>query len=143
MHKQAVFGALELVSIPSLGVKDVLAKVDTGAYTGALHCEKIKVVKNSNGDKVLQFQPISRKHTKVTVADYQLVTVKSSSGHTEKRYAIPVTLEIQGTTYSSYIGLTTRSGLKRQILIGRRFLREHDILVDVTKDLNDDKLESF
>lgn len=143
MNKQTIFGALELVSIPELGVKDVLAKIDTGAYTGALHCEKIKVIKNANGDKVLQFQPISRKHSKSTVADYQLVTVKSSTGHTEKRYVIPVTLKIQGKTYSSYIGLTTRNGLKRQILIGRRFLREHNVTVDVTIDLKDDKLENF
>jgi hypothetical protein len=141
--KPVIFGALEHVHIPELGLRNVVAKVDTGAYTGALHCEGIRVVKQPDGTNVLTFHPISRSNPLYVANDYHRVAVTSASGHTTKRYVIPVTLEIQGQTYASYIGLTGRKGLKRQMLIGRRFLREHNITVDVTKNVEDDKSESF
>lgn len=132
--KLTTFGALERIDIPAFGIRDVLAKIDTGAYTGALHCEDIQVVKDEHGKKALQFRPLTKRHRLQTVYEFKLIEVTSASGHKAKRYIIPVTLVIQKQTYDGFIGLTSRTDLRRQVLIGRRFLRENNILVDVTKN---------
>ena len=46
MSKQdAIVGAFEIISLPRLGVDAELAKIDTGAYSGALHCTDMHVVR--------------------------------------------------------------------------------------------------
>ena len=138
------FAAQESVAIPTLGVQSITAKVDTGAYTGALHCEDIAVEKDAKGKKYLQFRPVSKKYPLYKTADFKVVNVTSASGHRERRYAVPVTMVIQGKKYQAYIGITKRSDLRYGMLIGRRFLQEHKILVDVTIRQNqDDKTETF
>lgn len=132
--KKVTFGALERVDLPQFKIKDILAKVDTGAYTGALHCETIQLTRDENNRAVLRFRPISKRHALQQVSDFKQIEVTSASGHTAKRYIIPVKLKIQGKIYEGRIGLTSRKDLRRQMLIGRRFLRENNILVDVTKN---------
>ncbi|MEO5499790.1 MAG: RimK/LysX family protein, partial [Candidatus Saccharimonadales bacterium] len=48
-----------------------------------------------------------------------------------KRFIIETDLKVQGETYRIKIGLADRSDMRKPVLIGRRFLREHNILVDV------------
>src|SRR6185369_6495863 len=45
MARSNVVGCIETVSLPALGVTGVLAKIDTGAYSGALHCTDIRIVR--------------------------------------------------------------------------------------------------
>lgn len=143
-RKRVVFAAQETVSIPTLGVAEVMAKVDTGAYTGALHCEGIRVKKDAKGKEYVQFYPVSKNYPLYKTSDFKVVNVTSASGHRERRYAVPVTLKIQGKTYKGYIGLTNRADLRYSMLIGRRFLQEHNILVDVTIEQNlDDHTDTF
>jgi hypothetical protein len=140
LNKQKTIGAQEWVAIPSLGVKKVLAKIDTGAYTGALHCEDILLVKKG-GKKILRFYPVDRKHRVIETEDFEERTVVSASGHRTKRYIIPIELEIQGKRYETHIGLSDRKELKRLVLIGRRFIRKHGMLVDVRRneELDDER----
>jgi hypothetical protein len=50
---------------------------------------------------------------------------------------------VQGKVYPIRIGLSDRSDMKRSVLIGRRFLRENDMLVDVrVHDEYDDEGEN-
>ena len=130
-HEPKVIGRHVRVSLPELGVKNVRAKVDTGAYSGAFHAEKICEVPAKNGKTHLRFKVSKGKM--VEFADFHTRKVISSSGHVSERYAITTPIEIQGQAYPIVLTLTDRSSMKRPMLIGRSFLRTHGYLVDVTK----------
>lgn len=127
-----VVGCFETVSLPKLGVESKLAKIDTGAFSGALHCTDVKVVRRGMIRKrYLKFTPLGDSKLATETDTFIKTYVRSATGHRIKRYIIDTTIEIQGKTYPIRIGLADRSDLKRPVLIGRRFLRRHNILVDV------------
>lgn len=131
-NNKVVFGSFEPVSVPDLGIKDVIAKVDTGAYSGALHCSKIReVVRRKDNKTVLRFTPLDKHLKSVEVEHYKRAIVRSSTGHLVKRYLFNTEIVINDIVYPILIGLSNRSDMKYEILIGRRFLRENNILVDV------------
>jgi len=133
MHNREIFGSIETVAIPSLGVTNTVAKVDTGAWTGAIHCTNVR---EENG--VLYFTPLGDETLATSTTDYSKRNVRSATGHIAERYIITVTLEIKGKTYQTTLGLSDRELLKREMLLGRKFLIENDILVDVKLTLDDD-----
>jgi hypothetical protein len=63
--------------------------------------------------------------------EFQKTYIRSATGHRMRRYVIETKIEIQGTEYPIKIGLSDRSDMKKPILLGRRFLRDNDMLVDV------------
>lgn len=131
-RKPKIVGCFEAVSLPGLGVQDELAKIDTGAFSGALHCTDIKVVRRGLIRKrILKFAPLGSPELATETDTFIQTYVRSSTGHRIKRYIIDTTVEIQGEQYPIRIGLSDRTDMKRSVLIGRRFLRENNILVDV------------
>lgn len=125
-------GSFEYVSLPSLKMDNIVAKIDTGAYSGAIHCTDIKVVRRkSDGIKVLRFKTSNQNDNIFDFEEYKTVKVRSSSGHQIKRYLIETDIIIKQKQYTIRIGLTDRSDMQREVLIGRRFLRQHNMLVDV------------
>ncbi|MEI7917768.1 MAG: RimK/LysX family protein [Candidatus Saccharibacteria bacterium] len=126
-----IFGICEHVDLPELGLHGVLAKIDTGAYSGALHCSKIKVViRKSDGKRVLKFTPSDNHSNSMELTRFVSSYVRSSTGHRVKRYLFDTDIVIKGRAYSIRIGLSNRSDMNYEILIGRRFLCENNILVD-------------
>lgn len=125
-------GCFEFVSLPGLGVHDECAKIDSGAYTGALHCSDIKVVRRGTDKKrILKFTPLGDPQLATETEMFTTTSVRSASGHLQKRHVIETEIVVQGISYPMRIGLSDRSEMKRSILIGRRFLRKHNMLVDV------------
>ncbi len=128
----SVVGAFEYVTLPELHVVHELAKIDTGAYSGALHCTDIKIVRRGLVRKrVLKFTPLGDPKLATETSAFVKTYVRSATGHRIKRYIIDSVIEIGGEAYPIRIGLADRSDLKRSVLIGRRFLRENNLLVDV------------
>jgi hypothetical protein len=121
------------VSLPKLGIYDIEAKVDTGAFSGALHAREIREEKLENGRKVLVFKPANCNKTQ-RVRKYQVKNVKSSNGQVSKRYLINTKVQIKDQEYALTITLADRADMKYQVLIGRKFLRSHGFLVDVSKN---------
>lgn len=132
-NDRVTFGSIETVAVPSLGIAAVVAKVDTGAWTGALHCTDVY-----EKDGVLYLTPLGDPELATSTASYETRLVRGATGHAMKRYIIPVTLVVKGRPYETNLGLSDRQMLKREMLLGRKFLIENDILVDVTLTLNDD-----
>lgn len=124
-------GPLITVSVPMLGVRNVTAKVDTGAFSGALHASGMRVITDANGVKQLQFLPHGKKKT-VLVERFHRRGVRSSNGQVTNRYAFETEIEILGQSYPITITLSDRSTMKYPMLIGRKFLRTHGFLVDVS-----------
>lgn len=142
--KTRIFGIIEEVSLPSQGVEGVFAKVDTGAYSGALHCTDIKVFRKvKSGRRILRYQPMGNEKLKRETDDFLETYIRSATGHRVKRYVVDTVINIQGVEYPIRIGLADRSKMKFPVLLGRRFLRENGILVDVRNNAEyDDEGES-
>lgn len=137
--ESTIFGCVEYVSLPQFGMNDVIAKIDTGAYSGALHCSSIREVKK-DGKKFLQFTPSANHSHTMETDDYETTMVRSATGHEVKRYIVTAKIYIQEKRYDMRIGLSNRSKMQREVLIGRRFLRENNVLVDtrINQELDTD-----
>lgn len=134
MKKRAlILGSFEVVTLPQFNLSDVVAKIDTGAYSGAVHCTDIKVMRRGVMRKrILQFTPAGNPKLRTETDTFIKKYVRSSSGHRVARYLIPTEIIIAGQSYKAVIGISDRSDMKKQVLIGRRFLRENNMLVDVS-----------
>ncbi|GAC1391217.1 MAG: ATP-dependent zinc protease [Candidatus Saccharimonadales bacterium] len=128
-----IIGTFEKVNFPAFGEAGyVTAKIDTGAYSGALHCTKISEVDGEQG-KVLRFSPFDHPEVIIIAEEFIVKHVKSSNGHRDKRYFIDTEIIIQGHKYPIILSLADRSEMRSSVLIGRRFLRKNNFLVDVSK----------
>jgi len=124
-----VIGSFEKVSFPDFGINDEIAKVDTGATSGSLHATDIKEIVLPTGERAVEFRPYGRKK-KVTATAFELINIRSSNGAISLRYVVPTTVVIQGVQYPIHVSLADRTMMKKGILIGRKFLREHGFIVD-------------
>lgn len=133
-HK-IVIGRLEKISFPEIGVFDIPAKVDTGAYRSSIHTQDISEDKKA---KKLTFtlladHPLSHRHAKkVTTSDYRTVTVTNSFGQSEKRYEVLFKTKIGPKIFYTKFTLSDRTQMSFPILIGRKLLN-HRCIVDTSK----------
>ena len=130
--EQNIIGSFATVTFPDFNGYKVKAKIDTGAFTGALHCTKIREVTTKNGP-VLHFSPFDHPELRISVSNFVVNHVKSSNGTAQSRYFINTNITIHGKTYPIVLSLADRSEMKWPVLIGRRFLRKQNFLVDVNK----------
>lgn len=119
------------LDLPLLGIEDLKAKVDTGAYNGSLHANRIREVKDGQGGTRLRFCPLGSADHTIEIDTYHKRRVKSSNGLTDIRYAVDTEVAILGNTYPITLTLTNRGTMRYPMLIGRNFLRLHGFLVDV------------
>ncbi|MCW1908808.1 MAG: RimK/LysX family protein [Candidatus Saccharibacteria bacterium] len=132
MTDKQVIGAFEQVSFPEYGLDDVVAKIDTGAYSGALHCTKIETYKDGR-KTLLKFSPFDHPEIIVTTDDFKTKHVKSSNGIREERYFVTTTICIDNNPYTISMSLANRSEMRWPVLIGRSFLKKNRFLVDSSK----------
>lgn len=128
---RTVIGSIESTCFPELNDEVVLAKIDTGAYSGALYATHVRQKTDEKGRKYLEFAPFGNTNQLKKSYDYYKRLVRSAHGDVSSRYVIKVKLKINDELYETDIGLSNRSDMKYPVLIGRKFLREHRILVDV------------
>jgi hypothetical protein len=127
-----ILGRYDKVDLPDLGLYNIHAKVDTGAYTSSLHCHKAVVT-----DGVLEFVLLDEEHPEFTglkfsFRDFEERDIKNSFGEVERRFVIVTTLKIFNEDITTEFSLSNRGSLKFPILIGRKILRNR-FLIDVTK----------
>ncbi|MFL0353347.1 ATP-dependent zinc protease [Xanthomarina sp. GH4-25] len=129
MEKQ-IIGRVDKIDFPKLDLFHIDAKIDTGAYTSAIHCSEIIV----EGEK-LKCTFYSKGHPnfsgkQVVFDSYSKTDVKSSNGYKENRFKIKSEVIIFDKTYKINLTLSTRDDMKFPVLIGRQFLSKK-FLVDV------------
>lgn len=110
-----VLGWKECVSFPKLKLGPLIAKIDTGARTSALHADEIEVV----GRRV-RFVIAGRKYAAPSVGQKR---VKSSNGISETRAVIRATVQIGSVTLKTDITLTNRMDMDVPMLLGRNSLK--------------------
>lgn len=129
MNKQ-IIGRTDIVNFPELNLYNVSVKIDTGAYTSAIHCSKI--VEEHNLLKCIFYDKTHPDYNPepVIFATYSTTSVKSSNGLRENRFKIKSTVEIFGKIYKINLTLSTRDDMRFPVLIGRQFLKRK-FVVDV------------
>jgi hypothetical protein len=128
---QKIVNVFEKVKFPEFGMDDVEAKIDTGAFTGALHATGMHV-KKEGSEKVLYFSPFDHPEEIHKTSIFELGIVKSSNGTMTERYFIETSIVLHGHRYAITMSLADRSDMKWPVLIGRRFLRVNEFIVDVS-----------
>lgn len=127
-----VLGRCDRVDLPKLGLYNVHAKVDTGAYNCSLHCSEAKVV---NG--VLEFIVLDEEHPdytglKFTFKKFKQKQIRNSFGESELRFVIKTQIKIFDRVIRAEFSLSNRGNLKFPVLLGRKILRDR-FLIDVTQ----------
>jgi hypothetical protein len=130
MENVKVVGTSARVDFPELGMFNVLAKIDTGALSGAVHATNIQITTDKTGKEVLSFCPFGSDKC-IEKQDFIKKPIRSSNGQVEKRYIVSTNIIVNGETYPIMISLTDRSQMRKSALIGRRFLRQNHFVVDL------------
>ncbi|MCC5946421.1 MAG: ATP-dependent zinc protease [Bernardetiaceae bacterium] len=131
-----IIGRVEQVSLPELEMSDIAAKIDTGAYSSALHCHKIQI-KQEEDKEVLYFNLLDPSHEvyskkPIRFETFSQTTVKSSNGKRQKRFKIKTKIKLGTKIYKTEFTLTDRRDMRYPILLGRKLL-DKKFLVDVSQ----------
>jgi hypothetical protein len=129
---KVLIGSTEKIDIPTLKLKDIDVKVDSGASCSSLHCSWIHVDRNK---KKVSFIPLDKSYkqfnnTKFVFPLMEEVNVQNSGGEQESRPLIKLDIIIKGKTYETFFSLTNREELEYPILIGRDII-SGNFLIDV------------
>jgi len=133
-----VVGRRELVDFPQFELWGVEAKVDTGAFTGALHCSDIHVETLPDGRAVLRVLLLDDEHPQfngrpLEFTEFTLRDIKSSNGDVQERYVIRTLIRLFGEDFDTEFSLSDRSDMRYPVLIGRLLLRRGRFVVDVAR----------
>lgn len=125
-----VLGRVDKVDFPELKLNTIDVKIDTGAYTSAIHCSKIREEHNKLYCIFDSQGHPNFKSEEIVFDTYTYTDVKSSNGHRENRYKIKTKVNFFGKTYKINLTLSTRDDMRFPVLIGRQFLSKK-FIVDV------------
>ncbi len=128
-----IIGRVDIVDFPKLGLFNIDVKVDTGAYTSAIHCSKI--IEENHALRCI-FNSKTHKNfgkTEIVFEEFSRTDVKSSNGYKENRYKVKSEVVFFGKTYKINLTLSTRDDMRFPVLIGRQFLKQK-FLVDVDQE---------
>lgn len=128
-----MLGWREWVSLPSLGIIEIKAKLDTGAKTSALHAWDLRV-RTVEGQERISFRvhPMQREKQKSVLCEAQLLDqrwITNSSGMGEHRYIISTDLQIGASSWPIELSLTNREAMGFPMIIGREAMRDR-LIVD-------------
>lgn len=120
-------GWREWVGLPDLGIRQIKAKVDTGARTSALHAFEVRAYSDGGRERVEFLMHPIQKNTDLVVTciadvlDKRVVT--DSGGHKEERFVISTTLSIGAHTWPIEVTLTSRDDMLFRMLLGRTAMK--------------------
>jgi hypothetical protein len=120
------------VALPDLGIKEIKAKIDTGADNASLHAFDI-VRYEQDGRQMVRFEvhPRQRKKKPSIACTSEVVgerIVRNPGGRTERRPIIRTTLIVAGEELEALVNLTTRDEMTFRMLLGRRTLRANFVV---------------
>lgn len=120
------------------------ARLDTGAKTSSLHAVNVEGFKKGEEEWVKFQLPLGDhedqpsegeiEHEDV-ILEFELpvhrtVLIKRKSAPSQRRYVVKMDFCIAGTNHETQFSLTDRGNFKYPVLLGRRFMRDDNILID-------------
>ncbi|MBT7953833.1 MAG: 30S ribosomal protein S6--L-glutamate ligase [Rhodospirillaceae bacterium] len=140
---QETLGWEEWASFPKLGVPAVIAKIDTGAKTSALHAFAIEPF-GTDAKPYVRFgiHPVPDRPDIEIFCSAKMVDrreITSSNGERELRYVIETPVRIGDQEWPIEITLTNRENLQYRMLLGRTAIFEN-MIVDPNQSFLQDEL---
>jgi len=136
MKEKLLVGWRETLSLPSLGIEKINAKIDTGAKTSCLHAFKVESFMKDEALWVrFWLHPIQHNTDVEIVCEAEVIDerfVRDSGGHEESRYVIRSAVSIGGETWPIEMTLTNRENMAFRMLLGRTAMHNR-IVVDPEK----------
>ena len=128
---------IDLVDYDIMGIQ---AKIDTGAYYGAIHCSNVELIEK-DGKRYVSFYLLDDKHPKynkqsITARISKRVYIANSFGEGQWRYMVKLKIMLRDEQYEVYFSLADRSKMAVPVLLGRHFL-QGKFLVDVSAQSNE------
>lgn len=112
-------GWRENITLPALGIGPLVAKIDTGARTAAMHAENIVTY----GSYVRFVVPVRGQPLQCELPLKGSRRVKSTSGHSQHRVVVETEVRLGSHQITTEITLTDRADMGVPMLLGRVFLR--------------------
>jgi hypothetical protein len=131
-----IIGRRDKVDFPLLGVYNVDAKIDTGAYSSSIHCQNIEPFDNE-GTLFVRFNLFDPSYPEYKekifeLPVHELKRVRNPGGYSKERYFIKTSIALFNKTYKTIFSLVGRGDMKFPVLLGRRLLF-NNFLVDVSQ----------
>lgn len=131
-----IIGRRDKVDFPKMRLYDIDAKIDTGAYTSAIHCHNIKEI-DKDGNKYVSFNLLDPSHPNYNEKRFRVPLharrrIKSSIGKSEERYIIKTLITLFGEKFDVELSLSDRTKMDYPVLLGRKLLKRR-FIVDVDK----------
>lgn len=134
-EEKVAIGAVEHISLPDLGIKNIPVRVDTGARRSALHAANIRL-KKIDGKRIVSFNVVTGERGNFCTheASAELKQIRrftSSNGGVTTRPMILTTFQLGEYVWKSQVSLIDRSSLRYRMLLGRMSIKNR-FLVDVS-----------
>lgn len=131
-----VIGWREWLSVPTLQIDHIKAKVDTGARTSSIHAFDVRMF-TDRGAPHVAFVVCPEQRRRRPAVDcaaevYDQRMVKSSTGHWQRRYVIRVEIDLAGGVWPIELTLADRDSMGFRMLLGRQALRGR-FLIDANR----------
>lgn len=134
--RKRTIGRRDKADFPEFDLYDLGVKVDTGAYTSAIHCHHIEATRQ-DGQALIRFRLLDPSHPQYEAQvyathDFEERLIKNSFGKSERRYVIQTRIVLFGKAYPISLSLSERGEMKYPVLLGRKLLQGR-FVVDVAK----------
>lgn len=127
-----MIGWREWLAIPSLGIRSIKAKIDSGARSSSLHAVDVCVDTTDDRETVsFTVHPRQRTHDRAIrctadVLEYR--QIRSSNGQRTRRPVIVCEIELLGQRWPIEVTLADRSDMGFRMLLGRAAFRRRFLL---------------
>lgn len=142
-----VIGRREFVDLPLLNIKNTEAKIDTGAFSSAIHCEEIAVIEEKGVSYLTFSLPAEyypgNKTQRHKIEKFSSKKIKNSFGEAEERYVIRTRIRIGRKLILADFSLSDRKSMRYPILIGRKAIKGKFIIDVKQAHLNGKKLSLY
>ncbi len=122
-----LIGWREWADLPDFDVRNINAKIDTGAKSSAIHAFRIRESMVGGTEHVEFFlHPVQRRKKPEYFCRAPLAgrrVIRSSNGQEEERYVIETRLRLGGRIWKIDLTLTNRDAMGFRLLLGRDALR--------------------
>jgi len=120
------------------------ARLDTGAKTSSLHAVNVEEF-TRNDERWVSFEiPLGDHEDQPTRGEFshddvvivlerpvhRTVLIKRKGAPSQRRYVVDLEFCIAGTMHTTQFSLTDRGNFSYPVLLGRRFMRDDNILID-------------